>query len=51
MMNRYLPSSMGGGSGETKMYSILGDGNTQSALFADDDDLFLDERKALSGSF
>jgi len=33
---------MGGGSGETKMYSVLGGNEDGSALFGDDD-MFLDD--------
>lgn len=33
---------MGGGSGDTKLYSVLGDGEEVNSLFADDD-MFLDD--------
>ena len=42
LINTYLPASMGGGSGDTKLYSVLGDSEEVNSLFADDD-MFLDE--------
>merc|ERR1711862_413291 len=42
LINTYLPSSMGGGSGDTKLYSVLGDSDEVNSLFADDD-MFIDD--------
>mmetsp|Transcript_14106 Transcript_14106/g.29604 ORF Transcript_14106/g.29604 Transcript_14106/m.29604 type:complete len:846 (+) Transcript_14106:1-2538(+) len=42
LLNTYLPKSMGGGSGDTKLYSVLGNGDGTNSLFMDDD-MFVDE--------
>lgn len=42
LIKNYLPSKMGGGPSDTKLYSVLGDGDEVNSLFADDD-MFLDD--------
>lgn len=42
LINNYLPETLGGGNGETKLYSVLGD-NDVNSLFEDDDDMFINE--------